>query len=130
MEKVKIGVIGLGGVAQLVHLPNFAKIPGADLSAVAEINRNRLQTISDKFNVKQRFSSYKDMLEKSEIDAVIVATPTSTHTEIAIDCLNAGKDILIEKPMARTYQEAKQIVDAAKKNKKKIDGWYESPLQT
>ncbi len=118
MEKVKIGVIGLGGVAQLVHLPNFEKIPNADLTAVAEINRNRLQTISDKFDVKQRFSNYNDMLEKSDIEAVIIATPTSTHKDIAIDCLNMGKDVLIEKPMARTYQEAIQIVDAAKKNKR------------
>ena len=120
MEKVKIGVIGLGGVAQLVHLPNFAKIPNAELTAVAEVNRNRLLTISDKFNIKQRFSNYEDMLEKSDIQAVIIATPTSTHKDIAIDCLNAGKDVLIEKPMARTYLEAKQIVDAAKKNKRKL----------
>ncbi len=120
MEKVKIGVIGLGGVAQLVHLPNLAKVSGADLTAVAEVNKNRLLTISDKFNVKEKFSSYKEMLEKSNIDAVIIATPTSTHTEIAIDCLNAGKDVLVEKPLARTYAEAKKIVDAAKKNKRKL----------
>ncbi len=120
MDKVKIGVIGLGGVAQLVHLPNLAKISGADLTAVAEVNKNRLLTISDKFHVKEKYISYKEMLEKSEIDAVIIATPTSTHTEIAIDCLNAGKDVLVEKPLARTYAEAKKIVDAAKKNKKKI----------
>jgi predicted dehydrogenase len=120
MEKVKIGVIGLGGVAQLVHLPNLSKISNAELTAVAEVNKNRLLTISDKFNVKQRFSNYKDMLEKSDIEAVIVATPTSTHTDIAVDCLNAGKDVLVEKPLARTYAEAKKIVDAAKKNKKRL----------
>lgn len=120
MEKVKIGVIGLGGVAQLVHLPNLSKIQNAELTAVAEINKNRLQTIGDKFNVKQKFSNYQDMLDKSDIEAVIVATPTSTHKEIAIDCLNAGKDVLVEKPLARTFNEAKQIVDAAKKSKRKL----------
>lgn len=120
MDKVKIGIIGLGGVAQLVHLPNLSKISSADLTAVAEVNKNRLLTISDKFNVKEKFISYKEMLEKSDIDAVIIATPTSTHTDIAIDCLNAGKDVLVEKPLARTYAEAKKIVDAAKKNKKKL----------
>lgn len=120
MEKVKIGVIGLGGVAQLVHLPNLSKIQNAELTAVAEINKNRLQTIGDKFNVKQRFNNYQDMLDKSDIEAVIVATPTSTHKEIAIDCLNAGKDVLVEKPLARTFNEAKQIVDAAKKSKRKL----------
>ncbi|HRN25634.1 MAG TPA: Gfo/Idh/MocA family oxidoreductase [Ignavibacteriaceae bacterium] len=120
MDKVKIGIIGLGGVAQLVHLPNLSKISSADLTAVAEVNKNRLLTISDKFNVKEKYINYKEMLEKSNIDAVIIATPTSTHTDIAIDCLNAGKDVLVEKPLARTYTEAKKIVDAAKKNKKKL----------
>ncbi len=120
MEKSKIGVIGLGGVAQLVHLPNLAKLPNAELTAVSEINKSRLQMIADKFNVKERYSNYLEMLEKSDIEAVIVATPTSTHKEIAIECLAAGKDILIEKPLARSYQEAKQIVDAAKKFKKKL----------
>lgn len=120
MEKSKIGVIGLGGVAQLVHLPNLAKLPNAELTSVSEINKSRLQMIADKFNVKERYSNYLEMLEKSDIEAVIVATPTSTHKEIAIECLSAGKDILIEKPLARSYQEAKQIVDAAKKFKKKL----------
>lgn len=120
MEKVKIGVIGLGGVAQLVHLPNLNKLANVELTAVAEVNKNRLLTISDKFNVKEKYLDYNEMLEKSDIDAVIVATPTSTHTDIAIDCLNAGKDVLVEKPLARTYLEAKKIVDAAKKNKRKL----------
>ena len=120
MDNVKIGVIGLGGVAQLVHLPNLSKTQNVELNSVAEINKNRLQTIADKFNVKNRYSNYQDMLEKSDVDAVIIATPTSTHTEIAIDCLNAGKDVLVEKPLARTFNEAKKIVDAAKKNKKKL----------
>ena len=94
MEKAKIGVIGLGGVAQLVHLPNLNKLANVELTAVAEVNKNRLLTISDKFNVKEKYLDYNEMLEKSDIDAVIVATPTSTHTDIAIDCLNAGKDVL------------------------------------
>lgn len=120
MDKVKIGVIGLGGVAQLVHLPNLSKMSNVDLCSVAEVNKSRLQSISDKFNIKNRYSSYKDLLEKCDVDAVIVATPTSTHTEIAIDCLNAGKDVLVEKPLARTFAETKKIVDAAKKNKRKL----------
>lgn len=120
MEKARIGVIGLGGVAQLVHLPNLSKINNAEISAVAEVKQSRLNAIADKFNVKERFKDYKEMLEKVQLDAVIIATPTSTHKDISIDCLNSGKDILVEKPMARSYVEAKQIVDTAKKNKKKL----------
>jgi predicted dehydrogenase len=120
MNKTKIGVIGLGGVAQLVHLPNLTKIPNVDVTAVAETNKNRLRTIADKFGIKQTYNNHKDLLDKGDVDAVIIATPTSTHKEIAIDCLNAGKDVLVEKPMARSYQEAKQIVDSAKKNNRKL----------
>jgi predicted dehydrogenase len=90
------------------------------VTSVSEINKNRLNTIADKFNIPERYVDYKELLEKSDIDAVIIATPTSTHKEVAIACLKAKKDILVEKPLARTYAEAKPIVDAAKKNKKKI----------
>lgn len=120
MEKTKIAVIGLGGIAQLVHLPNLSKMSNVILTSVAEINKNRLNTIADKFNIKERYTDYKELLEKSDIEAVIIATPTSTHKEAAIACLKAKKDILVEKPLARTYTEAKPIVDAAKRNKKKI----------
>ncbi len=120
MEKIKVGVIGLGGVAQLVHLPNLIKLPNAEIAAVAEVNKNRLQTISNKFHIKERFTNYKEMLEKSDIEAVIIATPTNTHKEIAIDCLQAGKDVLVEKPLSRTYLEAKQVAEVAKKTKRKL----------
>jgi predicted dehydrogenase len=120
MEKIKIGVIGLGGVAQLVHLPNLNKLPNVELIAVSEVNRNRLHIISDKFKIEQRYTNYQDLLEKSDVDAVIISTPTNTHKEIAIDCLQAGKDVLVEKPLARTYLEAKQVADIAKKTKRKL----------
>lgn len=120
MDKVKLGVIGLGSVAQLIHLPNIAKLNNVTLSAVAEVKKNRLNLISEKFGIENRYIDYKKMLEQEDIDAVIIATPTNTHKEIAIDCMAAGKDILVEKPLARSYDEAKEIVDAAKKYKKKL----------
>jgi predicted dehydrogenase len=120
MEKARIGVIGLGSVAQLVHLPNLYKINNAEITAVAEIKQSRLNAIADKFSVKDRFKDYREMLEKTELDAVIITTPTSTHKDIAIDCLNSKKDVLVEKPLARSYEESKTIVEVAKKNKKNL----------
>ena len=119
-DQTKIAVIGLGGVAQLIHLPNLLKINNAIVTAVAEINKNRLTTIADKFNIKERYTDYKELLAVDECDAVIIATPTSTHKDIAIDCLKAKKNILVEKPLARTHDEAKLILGAAKKYKKKL----------
>ncbi len=120
MEKTSIAVIGLGGVVQLVHLPNIAKMSNVSLSAVAETNKNRLNTVADKFNIAEKYTDYREMLEQTDADAVIVATPTSTHKEVAIECLKAKKDVLVEKPLARSYAEAKPIVDAAKKHKRKL----------
>ncbi len=120
MNKVKVAIIGLGGVAQLVHLPNLLKIKSVVLQSVAEIKTNRLNAIAEKFNIPERYKDYRELLAKSDVDAVIVATPTALHKEIAIDCLNANKDLLVEKPIARTFKEATAIVKAAKKNNKKL----------
>ncbi|PID57300.1 MAG: dehydrogenase [Ignavibacteriae bacterium] len=116
----KIVVIGLGGVAQLVHLPILSKIKSVKIAAVSELNKTRLKTIAEKFNVKEKYTDYKEMLNHVEFDAAIISTPTNTHKQIAIDCLNSGKDVLVEKPIALSYQEAKEIDDAAKKNKRKV----------
>ncbi|MCH9029357.1 MAG: Gfo/Idh/MocA family oxidoreductase, partial [Bacteroidetes bacterium] len=106
MNKVKVAIIGLGGVAQLVHLPNLLKIKSVIIQSVAEIKTNRLNAIAEKFNIPERYKDYRELLAKSDVDAVIVATPTALHKEIAIDCLNAKKELLVEKPIARTFKEA------------------------
>lgn len=120
MEKIRVAVIGLGSVAQLVHLPNLVKIKNAEITAVAEINKNRLNSVADKYGIKNRFSDYSVLLENDETDAVIIATPTYLHKEIAIACLSAGKDVLVEKPLARNSKEGQEIIDCAKKNKRKL----------
>lgn len=119
-DQTKIAVIGLGGVAQLIHLPNLLKMSNASVTAVAELNKNRLNAVADKFNIKERYTDYKELLSKDDCDAVIIATPTNTHKDVAINCLNARKHVLVEKPLARTYSEAKLISAVAKKNKKKL----------
>ena len=118
MEKTKIGIIGLGGIAQLVYLPIIGKLKTAEISAVADIKKNQLKNVADKFNIGERYSDYRELLKKSDVEAVIIATPTDTHKQIAIDALNAGKHILIEKPASRNYDEAKDIKAAAVKNNK------------
>ncbi len=118
MEKTRLAIIGLGSVAQLIHLPNIAKVNNAVVTAVAETNKGRLNAVADKFNIAERYTDYNEMLKKSDVDAVIVATPTNTHKDVAIACLKAKKHVLVEKPLARTYAEAKPIADTAKRHKK------------
>ncbi|MEJ2104214.1 MAG: Gfo/Idh/MocA family oxidoreductase [Ignavibacteriaceae bacterium] len=120
MEKTRVAVIGLGSVAQLVHLPNLLKIKNTEVTAVAEINRSRLLSIADKYEVKNRYTNYKDLLNNDNVDAVIIATPTHLHKQMAIDSLNAGKNVLVEKPLALTSVEGQEVIDCAKKNNKKL----------
>jgi len=120
MEKTKIAVIGLGGIAQVVHLPVLTKLGNVEISAVADINKNRLKTVSEKFSIARQFTDYKELLATQDVDAVIIATPTNTHSEIAIECLKAKKHVLIEKPISRNLAEAKEINAVAKRNKKQV----------
>jgi len=111
MEKTRVAVIGLGSVAQLVHLPNLVKIKNAEISAVAEVNKSRLNSVADKYEIKNRYGDYKQLLNNEEIDAVIITTPTHLHKQMAVDCLNAGKDVLVEKPLARNSSEGIEIIE-------------------
>jgi predicted dehydrogenase len=104
----------------MVHLPNLMKIKNAEISSVAEINKGKLNFVAEKFKVKKRFNNHTDLLNDDQTDAVIISTPTHLHKQIAIDCLNAGKDVLVEKPLARNSTEGKDIVECAKKNKRKL----------
>ena len=120
MEKTRVAVIGLGSVAQLVHLPNLLKIKNAVVTAVAEINKNRLHSVADKYDIKRRYTDYTQLLSNDDTDAVIISTPTHLHKQMAIDSLNAGKDVLVEKPLARNSNEGIEILECAKKNNKKL----------
>lgn len=120
MDKTRVAVIGLGSVAQLVHLPNLLKIKNAEITAVAEINRSRLHSVADKFNVPKRYTDYSELLKNNDTDAVIISTPTHLHKKMAIDCLNAGKDVLVEKPLARNSSEGQEVIDCANKNNRKL----------
>jgi len=119
-KNTKIAVVGLGGVAQLVHLPILSKINYVDIVAVSEINKTRLKSVSEKFNIKNSYTDFTKMLKEVDFDAAIISTPTNTHKDIAVECLKNGKHLLIEKPIAINYEEAKTIDDTAKKYKRHV----------
>ena len=89
---LKIGVIGVGTMGQH-HARVISSLPGAKLFGVADLDREKARQIGVRFGVEV-FHNYQDLF--AHVDALIIASPTSTHFEIAKDCLNAGKNILIE----------------------------------
>jgi predicted dehydrogenase len=119
MEKVNIGVVGLGWVSQVVHLPILQRLPDASLVAICDRDRARTRLVAEKFGVKKFYFDFDEMLEKEEMHAVIVASSTDAHRDLALKAMAAGKDVLIEKPIARTYPEALAIAEASREQKRK-----------
>lgn len=115
MKDLNIAVVGLGRIAQVIHLPLIASLSNVVVTAVSDINKNTLKSISDKYGIKKSYFDYRELLKNEDIDLVIVSTPTSSHRDVALDCIKSGKNLIIEKPVARTYSEAKEIFELAKK---------------
>ena len=115
-----MGVIGTGGIASSRHLPALAKQPDVKILAVADVNEEAAKRACEKYNIPHIFSDYKKMLEMDEIDAVHVCTPNILHMPPTVEALNAGKHVIVEKPLARNAEEGALMVQAAKKNNKKL----------
>lgn len=116
MRKIGFGVIGCGSIANSFHLPELRQIEEAELIAVADIRPNRARATAERFKVPLWFTDYNKLLELEDVEAVIIATPHPTHAKIAIDSIEAGKHVMIQKPMATSVEEANFIVEIAKKH--------------
>ncbi|HPF57011.1 MAG TPA: Gfo/Idh/MocA family oxidoreductase, partial [Clostridiales bacterium] len=117
MGKLKIGIIGTGGIAN-VHIESYLKNPNVELYALCDINEERLKAKGEKYGVTRLFTDKDEMLKLKELDAVSVTTWNSQHAPCTIAALNAGKHVICEKPMAMNAKEAQAMADAAKKNNK------------
>jgi predicted dehydrogenase len=120
MEKVRVAVVGLGWVSQVVHLPILSKLPDVELVAVCDRDRSKAKLVAEKFGVSRSYTDISQMLANEGLQAVIVATSTDVHQAVAIEALQAGCDVLVEKPIARHYDEAVSIADAARAAKRKL----------
>ncbi len=120
MERIKLGVVGLGWVSQVVHLPLLLKLAEAEVVAVCERDKARGRLVAEKFGIKRLYTDIHQMLENEEMAAVIVCTSTDAHKENTLASLRAGKDVLVEKPIARHYAEAVEMADVARETKRKL----------
>lgn len=109
---IKVGVIGVGYLGQH-HARIFSGLDGVELVGVADTDRGKAAEIAGKYSCAA-FSSYADLI--AACDALSIVTPTTTHHAIGMDCLRAGKDLFIEKPITERLDEAKELIEAAEKN--------------
>ena len=115
MKKVRWGVIGAGGIADRRTIPGMMLCDNAELVAVMEINMELAEKCRAKWNCKKAYDNEADLLADPEIDAVYIASPVFLHAKQAMAAADAGKHILIEKPLAMTADEGQKVVDHCKR---------------
>ncbi|MFO1204706.1 MAG: Gfo/Idh/MocA family oxidoreductase [Burkholderiales bacterium] len=114
---IKIGIIGYGYWGpNLVR--NFAETTGAEVAAVADLDTAKLDLVRKRFPAVKTTTNFQDLLADTSIDAIAVATPVSTHFEIGMAALRAGKHLWLEKPMAETSYQAHKLVDEAERRRR------------
>ena len=125
---VKVGIIGCGGIANGKHMPSLSKIQNVQMVAFCDIVREKAEKAAADYGVEgaKVYTDYKELLKDKEIEVVHVCTPNRSHSFITVDALEAGKHVMCEKPMAKTYAEAKLMLEAAQRTGKKITIGYQS----
>ena len=112
-DKVRVGVIGCG--AGIFHLEGYAEDPRVEVVALAGLDTDRCEMLSRRFSIPNVYREYQELLAQDDIQAVSIAVPNFLHMPVAVAALEAGKHVLIEKPLARHTDEGITMVEAAKK---------------
>lgn len=115
-DVVRVGVIGCG--AGLFHLEGYQEEPRAKVVALAGLDTDRCETLAKRFDVPSIYREYQELLERDDIDAVSVAVPNILHLPVVKAAFEAGKHVLIEKPLARNAAEGVEMVEAARAHNK------------
>jgi predicted dehydrogenase len=128
MEKIKVGVIGCGGIANGKHLPALSRLDDVEIVAFCDIVEERAIQAKKNYGKENAkvYTDYKELLKDTEIVAIHVCTPNRSHSFISIDALEAGKNVICEKPMAISYKEAKAMVEASEKAGKLLTIGYQN----
>lgn len=116
MRKIKWGVLGTASIAENCMIPGMLGAENAELTAIAGRNADKVKRFKDKFGFKKGYVGYEALLADGEIEAVYIPLPNHLHKEWVIKALNAGKNVLCEKPLGLNEAEVKEMFDTAKQN--------------
>jgi predicted dehydrogenase len=117
---IRIGVVGVGAIAQIAHIPVLSKMRGAQLVALCDNDHPKARSLADRFGVPDVFTDIEDLLEFDELDAVIISTPNHLHEPHVLSALQAGVHVLCERPLALTSRGVERLLSAAKRAERKV----------
>ena len=114
-KNIQLGLVGVGAVAQIAHIPALKRTEGLELAALCDRDPEKAARVAQKFGIPRVHNRLDDMLADDEIDALDICTPNFLHAPMATAALEAGKHVLCERPLARSAEEAAAMVKVAKK---------------
>ena len=117
---LRIGVIGVGAIAQVAQLPTLARLRGAQLVALCDNDGPKARALAERFGVPDVFTDIDEMLEFDELDAVVISTPSHLHEPQVLSALAAGVHVLCERPLALTARGVDRIITAAARGDRKV----------
>jgi predicted dehydrogenase len=115
-DTIRVGVLGTGAVAQVVHLPLLNQLPRVKTTAVCDADRSKATAIAKRFGIGRVARTDDEIVESDDVDAVLICTPSHLHESQAIAALQAGKHVLVEKPLALTAVGAEKVIKAAERS--------------
>ncbi|HET7559041.1 MAG TPA: Gfo/Idh/MocA family oxidoreductase [Limnochordia bacterium] len=116
-DKIRVGIIGTGGIARGAHVPGYKELPDVEIAAVCDVAFDRAKALADELGA-EAYADHNEMLNRAKLDAVSVCTPNAYHKQPTIDALRAGVHVLCEKPIAKNQVEGAEMVRVAKETGK------------
>ena len=116
----KVAVIGCGRIGILQHIPSLLKIKGVEIAAICDKDKDLVRRIANRFNISSYYNNFSEMLSRNKVNMVDICTPPQTHTDLAIQAIEASCHVLVEKPMAMTVKEVDKIKHTAEHNGVKV----------
>ncbi len=113
MDAIRLGIVGLGGICRHRHVPGFKDIAGVELAAVANRSRESSEAAAKAFGIAEVCDTWKDMVDRDDLDAIVVGTWPYMHHSVSVAALQAGKHVFCQARMAMNAKEAREMYDAA-----------------
>lgn len=116
-KKVRVAFVGAGSRARMAHYPSLAANPDADIVAVADLDAERLQAVTEQYGIRGRYTDYVEMIETEKPDVVYAILPTQHVYDVAATVLEMGRNLVVEKPPALTSEQTRQLAILARNHK-------------
>jgi len=112
---LNVGIVGCGYAAEQLHLPAIRSVPSLRVVALADSDPERVQKVGRRFGIERRYRDHQALLRDGEVEAVAVCVPPRAHAAVTLDVLDAGKHVLVEKPLCLDLDEAERLVERARR---------------